>query len=166
MAEFAPAFSVVIANEGGLVELANDPGGITNFGISLRFLKTIQADATADTIRNLSIDQAKNIYLIHFWLSARFKDITSQLIACFVFDMVVNMGLGNAVKCVQRATNVQEDGVMGKDTLCILNSSDESALLRELRKYRCLYYCDLVLKNPLRWSELNGWINRSNKKFG
>ena len=39
MAEFGKAFAKIIELEGGFVDHPDDPGGATNLGISLRFLK-------------------------------------------------------------------------------------------------------------------------------
>lgn len=44
MSDFDTAVNYVLRNERGLNESKNDRGGITNFGISLRFLKTVPSE--------------------------------------------------------------------------------------------------------------------------
>ena len=60
MAEFKAAFQLVIANEGEYVNDPQDPGGETKFGISKRSYPQLD-------IKNLTIDQAQNIYKTDFW---------------------------------------------------------------------------------------------------
>jgi lysozyme family protein len=38
MSDFNQAVKVILQHEGGYVDNPNDPGGATNYGISLRFL--------------------------------------------------------------------------------------------------------------------------------
>src|ERR1700733_3263186 len=47
MTDFECALNYVLDREGGLVENADDPGGITNFGISYRFLKSLATEKLA-----------------------------------------------------------------------------------------------------------------------
>jgi lysozyme family protein len=170
MAEFNTACDIVLRNEGGLLHDKSDPGGITNFGISLRFLKTIKPDATADDIINMTVDHAKQIYHDHFWLAAPFFSIVNQPIANYVFDMAVNMGLGNATKvlqrALQRAVQIKDDGVWGMDTQLKLNACCSGLLLAELRKARIAYYERCVADNPFLARYLSGWIKRANEDFG
>ena len=44
MAHFDSCVQYVLRHEGGLSQDKADPGGITNFGISLRFLREVDAD--------------------------------------------------------------------------------------------------------------------------
>ena len=72
MSDFNVAVDFVLENEGGLSENPKDTGGITNFGISLRFLRELPNEnlrrygifepVTEMTVRDLTIDQAKFIY--------------------------------------------------------------------------------------------------------
>ena len=79
MADFEQAINFVLKNEGGLEENPNDPGGITNHGISLRFLKSIKPDASEEDIRNLTVNQAKTIYYDHFWVNSPCKDFIIRI---------------------------------------------------------------------------------------
>jgi lysozyme family protein len=44
VAQFDACVAFVLANEGGLSENPSDPGGCSNFGISLRFLREVEPD--------------------------------------------------------------------------------------------------------------------------
>lgn len=167
MADFEQAINFVLKNEGGLEENPNDPGGITNHGISLRFLKSIKPDASEEDIRNLTVNQAKTIYYDHFWVNLPCKDFHNQDLVNYIFDCVVLHGLGEAVKMVQRALwacfkqykCVLEDGVMGQVTLSQMNLAGY-LLIYPLMAERA-NFCRSIARNEVF---LNGWCNRCYRK--
>ncbi len=63
--KFEKAFEYVIQNEGDYVLDKNDPGGETKFGISKRSYPTLN-------IRDLTLEDAKEIYYRDFWMKGRF----------------------------------------------------------------------------------------------
>jgi|SRR5579859_648203 lysozyme family protein len=181
MSLFDEAIKYVLSNEGELQENANDPGGITNLGISLRFLKNIPEerlrgygciclsdDDFITCIRKLTIEQAKAIYLGEFWTQAPFAKIQFQDQANYIFDMAVNMGISPAIKCVQRAIwavtkiwNVLvDDGVLGDQTLLRIATSG-IFLMPALRAERGCYYRELIERYPDKRDFLKGWLNRT-----
>jgi lysozyme family protein len=180
MADFDPAVEFVLGNEDGLEENPDDNGGITNHGISLRFLKSIPDERLkamgfpvsehidADFIRKLTIPQAKLVYKSEFWNTAPFSQIPYQKIANVIFDAAVNMGMAQAIKCVQRAicaTQANEkavpvDGVLGANTIRYITLSGFS-LLPAIRSERAGAYrliCS-TYKNQAKF--LDGWLKRS-----
>lgn len=162
---FDYAVDVVLRNEGGLIDDPNDAGGITNMGISLRLYKVLHPDATAQDIRELTVDQAKEIYRNEFWSAAPFAEINSLRIATSVFDHAVNAGIASAVKVSQKACNalgawLEVDGVMGKQTLGAINMLNAPKLLAEVRKQRAEYYKNLADEKPELAKFLNGWLTR------
>ena len=168
MAEFEPAVEALLHQEGGLSENPNDHGGITNHGISLRFLKTIYADAIEDDIRNLSLDDAKAIYKKDFWDLSDFHLIDSQQVANLGLDMHVNMGLNPAIKIMQRACNsvrskdnfIIDDGIFGQHTIDAINHSG-FCLITAIRSERAGYYRSIVANNPSQQVFLEGWLRRA-----
>lgn len=177
MSNFEEAVNYVLANEGGLVENPHDPGGITNFGISLRFLKNIRMEKLhiygiydleigEDTIRSLTLTQAKSIYKGEFWDNAPFDKILQQNYCNYIFDMVCNMGLAQAIKCVQRACwavmkewqRLEDDGILGDKTLAAIAQCG-FMVLPPIRAERGSYYRNL----PTVHSEefLKGWYDRT-----
>lgn len=167
MSNFDEAIRIVLLNEGGLVDIPGDPGEITNFGISLRFYRTMNHAAIADDIKHLTMEAAKNIYQTQFWNAAPFGAIESQRIATSVFDMAVNSGPHTAIRLLQEAVNslgggsLVIDNVLGAKTLSAVNSSSIPALLSAYRLLRESYYKELVLHNPSFKKFLNGWLTRA-----
>ena len=84
MSNFDRAFTLVVGIEGGLVDDPSDPGGLTKFGISKRAYPDVD-------IRNLTLDQAKAIYLRDYWNSHKL-DLLEYGKALLVFDCAVNGG--------------------------------------------------------------------------
>ncbi len=176
MASFDLAVKYVLENEGGLSDNPSDPGGITNFGISLRFLKSIP-DArlrkygifdypNEDTIRTLTVDQAKSIYKGEFWSCANFDDIVSQDIANYIFDMCVNHGIATGIKITQRAlwacTKKREpvdDGILGPNTLNFIRQG-AFLLATAMRAERSAYIRYALADHPAAKDNINGWLNR------
>ena len=83
-ANFDRAFAVVVGVEGGYTFDPQDPGGETNFGISKREYPDVD-------IKNLTLDQAKAIYLRDFW-NPHDLDTLEYGKALLVFDCAVNGG--------------------------------------------------------------------------
>ena len=110
---FEQAVAMVLRHEGGYVNDPRDPGGETRFGISKR------AYPDVDILR-LTEDEAKAIYRRDYWDKLRPDELPQQLAIC-VFDCAVNMGRDKAVRLLQRACGVAQDGVMGGNTLAAAN---------------------------------------------
>jgi lysozyme family protein len=177
---FDTAVNYVLANEGGLEIDPNDPGGATQYGISLRFLREVPQEslkragifspATEQTIRELTLDQAKLLYRAEFWDKIPFDRLMNQNIANYLFDTAVNCGLTPAVRCAQRACwaimhdkdTLSDDGNLGDKTLDAINQCG-FYLLPVLRAERAGYYRKLVASDPSRIDDLEGWLNRTYK---
>jgi len=174
---FECAVSNTLYREGHLSDDKADPGGITKFGISLRFLRSIgdlsgdidgDGDVDQDDIRALTLDQAKTFYYDHFWIKGKCDQIRSEILAMKVFDMSVNMGISRAWKltqqaCVADVLTMKIDGVPGPITLRTLNRQNENdyVLLDILRSYQTSFYLDLIDADPARAKYKLGWLRRA-----
>ena len=170
MSEFAPALAYILdpRSEGkGYSDRSDDIGGATNSGISLRFLKSINSLATAETIKSMQSEEIENIYQRYFW-NKMLTQINNQKVANYIFDMIVNIGQNEAVKLVQRAlwslllerTTIKDDGELGNVTLDQINHAG-LLLMAPMRAMRAGYYYEIVSKNPSQIANLDGWLNRS-----
>jgi lysozyme family protein len=101
---FKTAVNRVLEHEGGYVNHPDDPGQETNFGISKRSYPHVD-------IKNLTRQQAEDIYFRDFWCPVA-KGLHGALMFQ-VFDAAVNHGIGNAVRMLQRAVGVVDDGHWG-----------------------------------------------------
>ena len=152
-AKFERFIPVILKHEGGYVNDPVDPGGETNYGISKRSYPNLD-------IRNLSVDQAKEIYFNDFYKKFRIEDIKDEDTSLQLFDFGVNAG-GNAVKVMQRILGLKDDGVIGNDTLTAINSYSNPAKLHNLFvDARVKYYNDLAARKPAMSKYINGWVSR------
>ena len=111
----------VLEHEGGYVNDPNDLGGETNYGITKRFYPDVD-------IKNLTREQAKDIYKRDYWDKNRVESLPENLWHIF-FDMCVNMGRGTAVKILQRAANGKGRGIdVGCERQVQIKGPDAEAL--------------------------------------
>lgn len=121
MSAFEQAFRRTVAWEGGYVNHPSDPGGETNFGISRRAYPH-------ENIAGMTLERAQFLYHRDYWQPCRCEDLP-PLIAIELFDAAVNSGVGQAVRWLQRALGVADDGAIGPLTLSAAASSGATAAL-------------------------------------
>jgi len=161
MANFDQAIPIILKHEGGYVNDPHDPGGETKYGISKRSYPQLD-------IKSLTEERAKEIYYKDWWDKYRYGGINDQGVATKIFDMAVNMGARQAHKLLQRAANevmghknLAEDGIIGPQTLAVVNSVDSKRLLSALRNHQANFYRELARKNSSLAKFLKGWLNRA-----
>jgi lysozyme family protein len=170
---FNLAIPYILAHEGGLSNDKNDPGGITNYGISLRYLKSEKMDLNRDgkydakDIRELTPKEAKKIYLDKWWNKYKYYNIKNQQVATKIFDMSVNMGPDRAHKLVKKAINaiviedIPVDGRLDSSTINTINTLPSVHLMMVLRELQKEFYINLTVSHPRLLVFLKGWVKRS-----
>ena len=96
----------IVAREGGYVNDPSDPGGATNYGVTLGTMRALRRDLNGDgsvdvaDVKGLAKAEAVQIFIRHYYerpgLAALPPEVQAPL-----FDMYVNAG-ANAVKVLQR----------------------------------------------------------------
>lgn len=142
---FEKAILKTLKQEGGLTDNVHDRGGITKYGISFKFLKSVNPKATREDIENLTKQQAKDLYKTYFWDKVKADKIKSYPIASQLFDIAVNSGVSCAVRLIQQACNYFNcnlivDGIIGNKTINAINSLDEVLLNIMLYYYRYEFF--------------------------
>lgn len=102
---FDIAFDRLLGHEGGYSLDPQDPGGETNWGISKRTYPHLN-------IKDLTREQAKAIYRRDFWDRIHGDEVYDG-VAFQAFDFAVNSGIFTAVRYLQRAVGVADDGHWG-----------------------------------------------------
>ncbi len=117
---FDVSIARVLGNEGGYVNDPDDPGGETQWGISKRSYPLLD-------IRTLTRDSAIGIYRRDFWerISA---DQLPVMLQFLVLDFAVNCGVETAVRKVQAAANVADDGHFGPVSFAAIRSTAPTVL--------------------------------------
>lgn len=170
----------IVAREGGFVHDPDDPGGATNFGVTLGTMQRLGIDLTRDgrvntaDLRALTVVQAVEIYIKHYFDRPGIAALP-QVLHASVFDMYVNAGSG-AIKVLQRLL-VQmgqacgDDGVIGAQTVAAAQAAFQAAPSHLADAYgiaRRNYYYALGDARPAsrkycraRGGGKGGWITRA-----
>lgn len=166
MADFHLAFEKTMKNEGGftLHQVDGDRGGMTFAGISRKFWPDwsgwifLDRGEWAAELKPL----AKQFYRENFWQKIRGDEIRSQAVADSIYDFAVNAGVGIAVKVAQRILYIKDDGLVGKQTLTVLNCwVDPDKFLLRYALAKISHYADICGHDPGQKQFLLGWVNRS-----
>jgi lysozyme family protein len=148
---FDKAFDRLMGHEGGYTNNPADPGGETNWGISKR--------SYPDTdIKNLTRDQAGALYLRDFWqpLGDTHPAIKGQ-----VFDFAVNSGMQTAIRKLQAAIGVADDGHWGPMSAKALAAMDVNDVLMRFMAQRLRFWVKCSA-----WPTMGaGWVNRGAKQL-
>ena len=170
----------IVGREGGFVNDPDDPGGATNFGVTLGTMRRLGIDLTKDgvvdikDVRALTSEQAVDIYVEYYFTRPRIAQLP-PVVKASVFDMYVNAGTG-AVKILQRLLTQMgfrctDDGVIGAGTITAANAAYAAAPLHLADAYgiaRRNYYYALGDARPAsrkyclrRDGGKGGWIARA-----
>lgn len=145
---FDEAFDLLIGHEGRYVNHPSDPGGETQFGISKRAYP-------ARDIKALTLDEAKAIYRRDYWIPAGCEKVPEAL-RFDLLDMAVNSGVRTAVRTLQAAVGVAEDGLIGPATLSALARRDPAAVQARFNGVRLQMMTELAT-----WPTFGkGWARR------
>ncbi|MDA9865372.1 holin-associated N-acetylmuramidase [bacterium] len=126
----------ILQREGGYVNDPDDPGGATNFGVTVHTMRRLGLDMNDDgrvdaaDVRQLSRAEAKRIFIEHYFHRPKISKLPVALHAT-VFDMQVNAG-SHAVKILQRLLGkmgfpVTVDGKIGPKTIAAAESATKAA---------------------------------------
>ncbi|KJS43822.1 MAG: peptidoglycan-binding protein [Roseovarius sp. BRH_c41] len=170
----------IVAREGGYVDDPDDPGGATNFGVTIHTLRRLGLDLTGDgavdasDVRALTRDRAVALLIDHYYRRPGIARLPESLQAS-VFDMYVNAGV-NAVKILQRllremGQGIEVDGLIGPITVTAAEVAAKAAPDHIADAYgiaRRNYYLSLADARPAsrkfarsRAGGKGGWITRA-----
>ena len=126
----------IVDREGGYVNDPDDPGGATNFGVTIHTMRRLgleldhDGDVDKHDVQMLSRAQAVDIFIKHYFEGPLISQLLQPLQAT-VFDMYVNAG-GNAVRILQRLLidigfEVVVDGALGLQSIAAFKATFENA---------------------------------------
>lgn len=158
-ANFDQAFIDLLGHEGGYTNHPDDPGGETNWGITVAVARE---HGYLGSMKDLDQEVAKQIYAKKYWLAA--FDQLPYPVAFQVFDAAVNSGVGQAVRWLQRSVGAADDGKLGPITLATVQVADPLKLVLLFNAERLMF-----MTNLSTWPSFSrGWARRvaSNLKKG
>ena len=170
----------IVAREGGFVNDPDDPGGATNYGVTIGTMKTLGLDLDKDgkvdvaDVRALTRADAQRIFVEHYFKRPRLAELP-EMVQASVFDMYVNAGT-NAVKILQRLITrmgfpTDADGAVGPKTIAAAADAAAAAPQHLADAYgiaRRNYYYSLADQRPAsrkyarnKSGGKGGWITRA-----
>lgn len=150
--------------EGGATSLPGDPGGLTRWGISQRAYPGLDIAA-------LTREEAAAIYRRDYWEPARCERFPPPL-ALALFDAAVMHGVPRAAELLQRALQVDVDGILGPATITTAWQRPVRPTLVQFLGHRGVLYdrdsqdwlgwyarlCDLAIEAMAGWPLTEGGL--------
>ena len=152
MSVFDTIFERLMLHEGGYVNHPNDPGGETMYGVTKR---VAQAHGYFGDMRKLPKSTAKAITEKSYYKAVK-GDQLDRLIAWQLTDAAYNHGNRQAVKFLQRAVGVTDDGLIGPRTLAAVAEMDKNDVVFLFLAERLEFFTNLRI-----WQTFGkGWARR------
>jgi lysozyme family protein len=153
---YETALRCVLAHEGGYSNHPSDPGGPTNFGITIAdYRKYAKPNATAADVKAMRLDEARAIYRAHYWDALGCDELPAGLDYA-VFDYGVNSGIGRAGRVLRRLVDISEDNRVDAVLSAAVRKADVRDLIMRLCDERLAF-----LKRLKTWPVFGqGWGRR------
>jgi len=173
MANFNDCIKKLLINEGVYSNDSTDSGGETVYGISRKnfpnaeIWKIVDQERYQTSFPNCLKDNQEILLLVNefyqanFWQPIQGDRIINGVKAFSLFDFAVNSGISQAVKIVQRALGVTDDGVMGNNTVNGLNNANLEEFIAKFKIEKVKFYVKIVDNKPNQIKYLKGWIKRA-----
>mgnify|MGYP003624852390 FL=1 len=154
---FDKCLKMLLSHEGGFVNHPEDPGGITNLGVTKKvYDEWIGRESTEQEMRDLTPDDVGPIYKKNYWDRIKGDSLPSGLDwACF--DWAVNSGSGRPAKAVQRAVGATQDGAIGPATIGLIMEKDPKFIIEYVHDVRQDFYKSLKTFETFG----RGWTRRN-----
>ena len=147
----------LLAHEGGYSNHPSDPGGPTNYGITIvDYRKYVKPNATAADVRVMKLDEAKSIYRTKYWAAQR-CDALPPGVDDSVFDYGVNSGIGRSGKVLRRVVGLPDNtSVVTDEVIKAVAKRDAKAIVIAINDERLRF-----LKGLKTWPVFGlGWGRR------
>lgn len=155
---YARAMQQVFADEGGYTNDPHDPGGPTNWGITLSDARQYwKSSATAIDVQDMPKPVAEDIYEKHYATPLRYNDLPAG-VDYAVLDYGINSGIHRSITTLQQIVGVPVDGVIGPITLAAVNKMHPADIINGIYNSRMQFLMSLHTWMYYK----NGWTSRCN----
>lgn len=147
----------LLAHEGGYTNHPSDPGGPTNFGITIHdYRKYVKPGATAADVKAMTVSEAKAIYRAKYWDAQRCDELPAG-VDYAVFDYGVNSGIGRSGKVLRRVLKLADNtSTVNGAVVAAANARDAKQLVSAICDERLRF-----LQSLKTWSVFGkGWGRR------
>ena len=158
-ANFPACLAFTLTAEGGFSDNSDDPGGATNFGITLRTLQSFQHGATVDDLRAITQETVSTIYRREYWAVMGCDNLPSGP-DLMIFDFGCNAGPARSVGFLQVVAGVRRDGIDGAITRAAITKMSPTAVIAKLSGLQRAYYQALPDFDDFG----DGWLARTERR--
>ena len=150
------AITQVFKDEGGYSDDAGDPGGPTNWGITIIDARLYwKHDATAEDVKNMPRSIAEEIYVKHYADPLQYNSLPAG-VDYAVLDYGINSGISRSAKVLQSIVKVPIDGVIGPITIAAVSALNSGNVIDAIYDERLRF-----LRSLSTWSRFGrGWLSR------
>jgi len=153
------SFEYLLQSEGGFTDDPNDPGGMTNLGVTkTTWEKWVGRAVTKNEMQALTPELVKPLYKKEYWDAVQADNLPVG-IDYLCFDFGVNANVHRSILLLQQCVNTTVDGILGKQTLSAVMdaySANKIALIERYSDEKDAYYHSL----PTFPIYGRGWMNR------
>jgi lysozyme family protein len=122
---FDRCLELMLKHEGNFVSHPQDPGGMTNLGVTKRVWEEwVGRPVSEKEMRNLTPKMVAPLYKRKYWDACRADELISGLDYA-VFDVSVNSGVGRAIKLLQSVVGATPDGGYGSITNALVKKAEQ-----------------------------------------
>ena len=149
--------TLILKSEGGYTNDAADPGGPTNWGITIADARMYwKKTATAADVKAMPLSVAKIIYKAHYWDSQACNELPAG-IDYAIMDYGVNSGIGRSGKVLRRALGLPDNtSTVTADVITACNKADPKKIINYICTERLAF-----LKSLSTWPTFGrGWGTR------
>ncbi len=156
---FTECIARLLEHEGGFVNHPDDPGGITNHGVTKKvYEEWVEREVSEQEMRDLTHEDVAPVYKNNYWDRLRADDLPSG-VDWSCFDWGVNSGTSRAAKALQRIVGVEQDGGIGPMTLQAVAEVEPTEIIEQMHHMRDKFYRDLSTFDTFG----RGWIRRNDE---
>lgn len=157
---FKHCLGLVLQSEGGFVNHPEDPGGMTNLGVTIKTWEDFTGhQADEKTMLDLTPEKVAPLYEQKYWRPC-YGEVLPRGLDFVVFSMGVNAGPGRSIKLLQSAVGCVPDGIIGPKTRELISNSNNATLISKFSEARREYYRSLK-SFPIFGK---GWLARVDKE--
>ena len=154
---FEKCLAMLLKHEGGFVNHPQDPGGMTNLGVTKKVYEAwVGREVTEQEMRDLTAEDVAPIYKANYWDAVKGDELPAGVDwACF--DWCVNSGRKRPSKALQRAVGATPDGAIGPATLAKVGEAMPKAVVIAIHDDRQAFYENLRTFDTFG----KGWTRRN-----
>ena len=154
---FEKCLAMLLKHEGGFVNHPQDPGGMTNLGVTKKVYEAwVGREVTEQEMRDLTAEDVAPIYKANYWDAVKGDELPAGVDwACF--DWCVNSGRKRPSKALQRAVGATPDGAIGPATLAKVEEASPKSIVLGIHDDRQAFYENLRTFDTFG----KGWTRRN-----